>query len=1358
SSGENVISYDSADLSYGYLSYQNYNKSKAYIDTYIEDLINYKSNYIKGINCDEADDFALFRRVYYSIEGKSLSADSLSLEMKNGADVTNVKFHIYLANGQNTGDLPVFEKDFYTLIYWKNIAENEELTTENKHYVYPTEEFDREDEQHWAEIKRGSDWLYGIRDGGLGFNNVWYYSDGYNADNSVTFEAGYFRKRYDLNIQTYLEDILSRRGYVMIDIYDNLHAEDNNMTDTGGRYIAIFETGRGTSVMELYQVLADSTLQTDTSLDAKKLDSVINATGKITSTKVDFPIKLYAGCDITMKVYDQSQDSEAMSTGFFDEMIGYKFSGKVDGEVREGASVVEKSLLFSAENATNYVFSLNEDEVEAKDYVNGAEIDINVYFEKIVYNINFEIDNVKAGEFNVQANTQFSGYKTKYTLNNMIVDDYYSVNYYAYAGFKLQEDAFVLNNGKSVSTLKTYDDANVLADSQDYTLTTANVTPDFYGTWLRLYFYNDYDLYPVDKTNIGTIIIKTEAIEFVYGVKIYDETNTTLADDNYILETFYYVVDESGNPVLDSGGKLQRTTEMVEGTTYATISLDEKTGIKAVYNVNTYLTKENLDFWYYNSLGGTNYALLSSRMWFPNNQTTTTKNSFYTTYEFLIDSENGPEDKFELSTYILEYMVDNYEDGKIISNNDRNIYIMLEVRRLLEIDMRVGVLDKDTNSTSRITTLSNSTNNSKSIILRANAGKVNNLAYSLSAIMGYYYVDTNNNASLVVYSYYGLENRLTSVYDDTRYTGVEYYLNGASEKMTENKFTLDADATLEIVYIPSSLAVEFVYSLDSGSSLQIVNYDEIKEYINDENVLKPNTYSMYYMNDIVTYMVECIHADYNLRVTINGVVKGSTGTVRKVQTYHTITDMDYEIGSVKIEVDVYLKNNSQITIKYQLLNPEQREADDDYGTFSVVDDAENQNTTSCAVTVIEGRSVYVTLNLNTGYRYAGKIKHSTNDAEEVSIVDEKLLIVSSYNPETDNGDYLIMVEKQLISAALDTTGLQASYSINGTKELTGLYVGKTITLEHTDVNEERLGCFYYLASRYDEGSGTYQPYNVYLTEDGTQTGNPLTSLKITSALLEQVNSSIIQFKVVAINRYKLDLVIEGEEYKKADSLQVKFTTFDGANWVAGEDYVLGSYCDEGTNITVAVETLVEGKYTITFNSTYDVLNLNDEIISLDENKQLTLEIAPKTYNVVIEENVYTTLAEVATSSPKVETSQVNGVDNSQKQQTYNNLTILEFRRFIEDVESVDDRELSEVYITGNDFEDLILIEFNGDEFEVYKVVGDVKNPTKKELVDLSSYGFAIELTGYGTVRLTYTTFNNINVRFDYKLYKTIRVE
>ena len=45
-----------------------------------------------------------------------------------------------------------------------------------------------------------------------------------------------------------------------------------------------------------------------------------NTRSLITVTKVAWPIKLYAGCDVTMKVYDQGQDAEAMTTGFFDEI------------------------------------------------------------------------------------------------------------------------------------------------------------------------------------------------------------------------------------------------------------------------------------------------------------------------------------------------------------------------------------------------------------------------------------------------------------------------------------------------------------------------------------------------------------------------------------------------------------------------------------------------------------------------------------------------------------------------------------------------------------------------------------------------------------------------------------------------------------------------------------------------------------------------------------------------------------------------------------------------------------------------------------------------------------------------------
>ena len=324
-----------------------------------------------------------------------------------------------------------------------------------------------------------------------------------------------------------------------------------------------------------------------------------------------------------------------MATGSFDEMSGYKFK-----QINHGDGTY-----------SNYTQTFDANTISGWNYSNGATIPINIHFEKIAYSINFGIDNLKAGDIKVLMNSSETTYSKTQSIKNVTVENYYGVNYFAYAGFELKGDAFVINNGKKTYTLQEYSNLNIV---QNYILTTTGVpNSTLYGTWLRQYFYVDQS-YDVSNTSLGTITIQTCPITFNYGVKVYDPTNTT----NNIIKTI-------------SDG---------------TITLNETTGLATTNSVGTYLTyNSDAKTWYYKTEAGEQYALLNSRMFYPNGFTTT-RNNYYTTYEFLLTTK--PTKQFSLTSYYISYMVENFEEGKIIPSDDRRSYILLEVRKLLKINMK----------------------------------------------------------------------------------------------------------------------------------------------------------------------------------------------------------------------------------------------------------------------------------------------------------------------------------------------------------------------------------------------------------------------------------------------------------------------------------------------------------------------------------------------------------------------------------------------------------------------------------------------------------------------------------------------
>ncbi|MBR4999259.1 MAG: hypothetical protein IKY10_05195, partial [Clostridia bacterium] len=180
------LSYDEKiDSTYSFKRFNN----ESLMDVYIEDLAVYMSDYISGITHNSHNHFDIFKKVYYS--SGTVSTDVTANDKLTSS--TNPTFHIYLANNQQTGALPVFKKDYYTLIFWKNIDHIDSTSCvgascsdEKNHYVYSTNEYVRE--IHRQELVKYTSHV--DEDGD--FNYIWEFADGYNrSNNTVTFEAFY---------------------------------------------------------------------------------------------------------------------------------------------------------------------------------------------------------------------------------------------------------------------------------------------------------------------------------------------------------------------------------------------------------------------------------------------------------------------------------------------------------------------------------------------------------------------------------------------------------------------------------------------------------------------------------------------------------------------------------------------------------------------------------------------------------------------------------------------------------------------------------------------------------------------------------------------------------------------------------------------------------------------------------------------------------------------------------------------------------------------------------------------------------------------------------------------------------------
>ncbi|MBR4998582.1 MAG: hypothetical protein IKY10_01760, partial [Clostridia bacterium] len=395
------------------------------------------------------------------------------------------------------------------------------------------------------------------------------------------------------------------------------------------------------------------------------------------------------------------------------------------------------------------------------------------------------------------------------------------------------------------------------------------------------------------------------------------------------------------------------------------------------------------------------------------------------------------------------------------------------------------------------------------------------------------------------------------------------------------------------------------------------------------------------------------------------------------------------------------------------------------------------------VSIIKGRDVFVKLSLKAGYAYDNILMKGIKQ-NVVPDANGFIKLVGDFNPETQDGDYTIVIDKISLTAVLNTNNVNAGsqYLIKNfsnpdgwKKDLSGLHVGTTIGFLSRPAQEERLDYFYYL----NKLNNTVQ-----VIDDGI---SEYITIKITSDMLEEIDKTIIDFGVVVINRYKLDVVVKGEEYLKQDGLNLE-TKADG------QTYHSGTYVDEGTEIVLMAETVITGKYDITITETpetvatekFDIIQRGDVEFVLTEDYVCELTISPKQYAVNVQENLYTTLSAVRDNNPDTAVTNENQVNAMQASgQKYNEQATIQF------VRKTEDRELSSLFISKNDNEDNLVIEFVNNAYYAYKILegGD------KESVNLISYGFNIVVNG-NYVTLTYVTYNDIDIRFDYKLYKIIQ--
>ena len=1181
--------YSASRYDYTSFGYENYTAhGESWIEDYADYLDGYKTSYESDI---ESGDLALLRKVY---------------------DIGN-SLYIYLANNQPTGDLPIFEIDYFTLIYWINDGKH---VNGRDQYAYTTAIYD-------SSIHGTVPYSQHIEDD----EGIWRLEDG---NGSQTLVAHYFRKDYSLSVETVLNSRLSRYGYVQIDIEDTIYGRtgsyDASLDETGS-YIAIYDTDA--RVMRYYIYEGKSIIET------------------IQSGAIAAPT-LYAGCDITITAYDQSalgessisaSDETALSEGYYDSLIGYRYvsmTGKNSG--LSGNSIATGNAVYTA--------TLTSEEIEGEDWATQSHFSIVAMYEEISYEADIVMryndgsrvieDTSTSGSFRIgypggSESALLTAGHIEFTLG-----DIYTITYNATLGYEFEDTEFVLilPNGYTVTLQR--DHWADGAGGQSYEM---RVT----GTWLRENYYSNpastaYAEYSVLDADIGRIGVNTQQIVFTYAVKIYDTTDLSYSEER----------------VIDTNWTLNKGEVSLR-------DIFSDTRIDGMYKY----------------IGG-DYAVIYSHVYQPRKPSDTSMH--YVAYSFPLTSE--PNDTYVINVDTLRYMLE-YSVGEILREDNRTIYMGAEVRPIYEMRIRTEEQAHDTNSTERVTTITNTNTNS---IVHRTIGDI----YSNETIG---------------YTYRGLTNRISSEYDERYYSGARYYIDGV--EIEGDSYLQERDSEIVIHYIPRELELEIRYYINGEETSDISNI------VSGFMVYAPS--EIYIDSEIEIPTGYTVDSRYVMRIEING---------EEVISSYIVSERDYEIGSIELEVLLESGEAGKVTIRYALSDSSKATSGDDYGTFTIYIGGEAIEGDS--IEVYEGESLEIGMALNTGYVYYGY--RQNNERVDTSAITDRLVLTDSFNSSEDSGQYTIYIAKETVQVIYDKTGANSdnytvlssgarrTESLNNTT-LSGLYVGKEIEFTRLSERESEELDYYY-----------------YLDSTGARVEITGSTLTITSGLLDEIGGRDIRVGVETKNKYKLEIEVRSG----AD----KITINTNPAIIEADSPI---YYVSGTEIELTIESLSEGNYTIRTSGA--LTSEGDRIegrIVLDSDKTLIVEAEAKTYAVEVSGYIYNSLEEQESGDPSELEAPASEV-------------LIEGERYGEETTILVGRYGEGSQLTRYELrhgDGVLVIELENGEYAISSEVESKREESGSTIVTISGIEYRVTETESG-IEVRYITEGRSELRLEYTAEKEI---
>lgn len=772
------------------------------------------------------------------------SHDALRKVFVNGGAVTNetsinssgvTGMYIYLANACSTGDLPIFDSTYEILIYWANT----ETSSDGSRYAYTTSAYNQHD-HGLPQYAENSDYIT---------PSIWQLTDGYQSISQgssqitkVTFEAFYFRKVYYMDVSTAFDNTndVNQYGYVRIDVNDATEAL-NTVDDKSADYLVIYLNDG----MKYYDVTGMS-FSSIADINFNRL------------TELD-ELPVYAGCDVTITAYDQSKDSRAMLTGYYFDQIGYKYS-----EIASNRDVFD---------STAYSHSATAEEIDSENMDTGDHINVTVYFDYVNYNlsIRMETGDRTEGTFVVTySNGAVSGSLTTASLTGLNVNNTVQITYRALSGYEFDDVAFsLLLNGREIELLS-YNELKS-AGSQTYVLTLD-------ADWLYNIYYINFDTtFSIENTNLGTIQLNTDEIEFDYYVKLINgETNEEL--ENRLLGTW----------------------QISDGT----VSL-----------ANAFTN--NGDMGYVIRINGEYYAATYSYAYLPRNPSNMTNH--YQSYNFLLTEL--PTREYSISTDLLSYMTLStiYE---ILDEDLRDIYMVVVVRKIVTIQFEVSEVTHDPDG-ERVVTITNGNSNSKQITVSSNYNTIGTI---------YSYVGQQNTISLTYNQnmYEGANYTYNDLQIDSSFVAsedgtiiiefipkplnvrVEYYVNDSLQSDISDKLDIEFNHANEVYYCTESNHTDGQIQIIFTQKTQDYN---LYIYIND-------------VNQISSYNINTPHV-INYRVTRSDVELGEI-YIKVVEVEHNNEEITIEFALVDSKLSLPSDNFGSYTV---IINDVAVESADSYRVY-----------------------------------------------------------------------------------------------------------------------------------------------------------------------------------------------------------------------------------------------------------------------------------------------------------------------------------------------------------------------------------------------------------------------------------------